>query len=227
MSRLDHLLTNNRAWAASMTARDPGFFHRLAHTQKPQCLWISCSDSRVPANQIVGLLPGELFVHRNVGNLIVETDLNCLAVLQFAVDVLEVGHVVVCGHYCCSAVTAAWRNTRLGLIDNWLRAVHDVRRRYKEQIRRLEDETTQIDRLCELNVIEQVAHVARSTVVQDAWTRGQALSLHGWIYGLEDGILNDLGMTVMGSNDLSVRHDAAVANALRPRGAPLPPGPGP
>jgi carbonic anhydrase len=223
MGGLEYLLANNRAWAASMTARDPGFFQRLAQTQKPQCLWISCSDSRVPANQIVGLLPGELFVHRNVGNLIVETDLNCLAVMQFAVDVLKVEHIVVCGHYRCGAVAAAWRNTRLGLIDNWLRAVHDVRRKYKEQIRRLEDEATQIDRLCELNVVEQVAHAAHSTVVLDAWARGQALSVHGWIYRLEDGVLNDLGVTVMGPNDLHERHDAAVARALRPRDAPLPP----
>ena len=227
MGGLEYLLANNRAWAASMIARDPAFFTRLAQSQKPHCLWISCSDSRVPANQIVGLNPGELFVHRNVGNLIVETDLNCLAVMQFAVDVLEVEHVVVCGHYRCGAVAAAWRDTRLGLIDNWLRAVHDVRRRYKEQIRRFEDEATQIDRLCELNVIEQVAHVARSTVVQDAWTRGQALSLHGWVYRLEDGILNDLGMNVKGANELNERHDAAVARALRPREAPLEPGPGP
>jgi len=215
MGRLDHMLANNRSWAASMTGRDPGFFRRLAQEQRPQCLWISCSDSRVPANQIVGLDPGEMFVHRNLGNLIVDTDLNCLAAMQFAVDVLKVGHIVVCGHYRCGAVTATWRNTRLGLADNWLRPAHEVRRKYKEALRRLDDEALQIDRFCELNVIEQVVHVARSIVVQDAWNRAQPLSLHGWIYDLEDGLLRDLDMTVSGTHELAACHEAAIARALR------------
>ena len=227
MSRLDHLLTNNRAWAASMTGRDPDFFDRLAHTQKPQYLWIGCSDSRVPANEIVGLLPGELFVHRNVANVVVHTDLNCLSVLQFAVDVLQVEHVIVCGHYGCGGVRAAWRTRARA--DRQLAAPRPGRAATSHEplIRQAVDEEARQARLCELNVIEQVATSASTTIVQDAWRRGQPLHVHGWIYGLEDGLLRDLGMTVMGSNDLSVRHDAAVANALRPRGAPLPPGPGP
>ncbi|MCU0225085.1 MAG: carbonic anhydrase [Acidobacteria bacterium] len=216
MSEPEDLLASNRAWAASMTARDPAFFSSLVHAQTPQFLWIGCSDSRVPANQIVGLLPGELFVHRNVGNLVVDNDMNCLAVIQFAVEVLKVEHIIVCGHYRCSAVVAAWGGARLGLIDHWLGAVNDVRRRYKAELRRLDDEATQIDRLCELNVIEQVARVARSMVVLDAWARGQALSLHGWIYRLEDGILNDLGMNVRDTHERRERHTAAVARALRP-----------
>jgi carbonic anhydrase len=189
---LSRLLDNNAAWAARMVQRDPAFFSRLREQQAPEYLWIGCSDSRVPANQIVGLAPGELFVHRNVANLVVQTDLNCLSVLQYAIDVLRVRHVIVTGHYGCGGVRAAFENARLGLIDNWLRNVEDVSRRHDSVLRALSPATA-LDRLCELNVIEQARHVCDTTVVRDAWQRGQSLAVHGWIYGLEDGRLHDLG----------------------------------
>ena len=192
MSDLSHLFDNNRRWAAEVTAAHPGFFQRLASQQAPEYLWIGCSDSRVPANEIVGLLPGELFVHRNVANVVVHTDLNCLSVLQYAVDVLEVRHVIVCGHYGCSGVKAALDDTKLGLIDNWLRHVQDVANVQRAALDGL-DGVARVDRLCELNVIEQARHVCETTVVQDAWARGQVLSVHAWIYGLRDGQLSDLG----------------------------------
>ena len=195
MRALDHLFENNRAWAAKMTQQDADFFRRLSEQQSPRYLWIGCSDSRVPANQIVGMLPGELFVHRNVANVVVHTDLNCLSVMQFAVDVLKVKHVIVCGHYGCSGVGAALRRERLGLSDNWLRHVQDVRQKHGEALAGL-PETQALDRLCELNVIEQVSNVSCTTIVQDAWARGQELALHGWIYGLHGGLLNDLNVTV-------------------------------
>ena len=188
---LNELLENNRAWAKRVLAEDPEFFARLARQQSPQYLWIGCSDSRVPANQIVGLLPGELFVHRNIANLVVHTDLNCLSVMQFAVDVLKVRHIIVCGHYGCGGVRAAQEGARLGLIDNWLRAIGDIYDRHRATIGQAANPT---DRLCELNVTEQVQNVARTTIVQDAWRRGQDLQLHGWIYGLKDGLLTDLGV---------------------------------
>ena len=213
------LLANNRAWAARITAEKPDFFRRLSAQQTPDYLWIGCSDSRVPANQIVGLLPGELFVHRNVGNLIVDTDLNCLAVMQLAVDVLEVEHIVVCGHYRCTAVTAAWRNTRLGLIDNWLRHVQDVRERHEALLARLSDPAARVARLCELNVIEQVRHVCETTVMQEAWARGQQVAVHGWIYGLTDGRLRDLGASVTGTEALGLAYGGALAR-LDAEGAP-------
>lgn len=203
MTDLSHLLANNKAWAAEMTARDPEFFHRLSLQQAPRYLWIGCSDSRVPANQIVGLLPGEMFVHRNVANVVVHTDLNCLAVVQFAVDVLEVEHVIVCGHYGCGGVGAALRGDRLGLVDNWLRHVQDVRRKHQAQLDALPSDTARHDRLCELNVIEQVANLGQSSVVRDAWSRGQALALHGWAYGLADGVVRDLGVRVRGEDDVA------------------------
>ena len=192
MSDLSHLFDNNRRWAAEVTAAHPDFFQRLASQQAPEYLWIGCSDSRVPANEIVGLLPGELFVHRNVANVVVHTDLNCLSVLQYAVDVLEVRHVIVCGHYGCSGVKAALDDTKLGLIDNWLRHVQDVANVQRAALDGL-DGVARVDRLCELNVIEQARHVCETTVVQDAWARGQVLSVHAWIYGLRDGQLSDLG----------------------------------
>src|SRR5919205_1082271 len=186
MAGLDNLLANNRAWAAEMTRQDPEFFSRLARQQTPQYLWIGCSDSRVPANQIVGLLPGEMFVHRNVANVVVHTDLNCLSTVQFAVDVLRVSDIIVCGHYGCGGVLAALENNKLGLIDNWLRHVQDVRAKHHARIDSLSTAIEKHARLCELNVIEQVANVSQTTVVRDAWSRNQSLTVHGWIYGLSD-----------------------------------------
>jgi carbonic anhydrase len=193
---LSHLFENNRAWAAEMTRQDPDFFERLSGQQTPQYLWIGCSDSRVPANQIVGLLPGEMFVHRNVANVVVHTDLNCLSTLQFAVDVLRVGHIIICGHYGCGGVLAALRDEKLGLVDNWLRHVQDVRWKHQAQLDALETEALRHSRLCELNVVEQVVNVSQTTVVRDAWARGQALAVHGWVYDLRDGLLRDLGRCV-------------------------------
>jgi carbonic anhydrase len=194
MRSLAHLFDNNRTWAKSVTARDPDFFANLSRQQSPQYLWIGCSDSRVPANQIVGLEPGELFVHRNVANVVVHTDLNCLSVMQFAVDVLKVRHIIVCGHYGCSGVRAALYRDRLGLIDNWLRHVQDVRHKHEASLAALSDESRS-DRLCELNVIEQVANVCQTTIVREAWERGQELAVHGWVYDLQDGLLRDLDVT--------------------------------
>jgi carbonic anhydrase len=209
MSSLEHLLANNRSWAAAMTRQDPDFFLRLSRQQAPQYLWIGCSDSRVPANQIVGLLPGEMFVHRNVANVVVHTDLNCLSAIQFAVEVLRVRHVIVCGHYGCGGVLAALRDDKLGLIDNWLRHVQDVRWRYCANFDSAVPESEQHNRLCEFNVIEQVVNVSETTVVRDAWARGQPLAVHGWIYDLRDGLLQDLGMTVTAETELSARANAA------------------
>ena len=211
MSALDHLIANNRAWAAEIREREPGFFSRLSQQQAPEYLWIGCSDSRVPANQIVGMLPGELFVHRNVANVVAHTDLNCLSVLQFAVDVLRVRHVLVVGHYGCGGVAAALRDDRLGLIDNWLRHVQDVHQKHREHLAAIPDRAAQVNRLCELNVIEQVVNVSQTTVVRDAWARGQELAVHGWVYGLQDGLVRDLGIHVAGAEELDARHRAAVA----------------
>ncbi len=196
MKKLPEIFANNRAWAADTTRRQPGFFQRLAEQQNPKYLWIGCSDSRVPANEIMGLLPGEVFVHRNVANVVVHTDLNCLSVIQYAVDVLKVQHIIVCGHYGCGGVQSAWKGAQLGLIDNWLRHVQDVRELHLGAITALKDERRQLDKLCELNVLEQAKHVCRSTIVQDAWARGQPLTVHGWIYGLQDGLLHDLGFCI-------------------------------
>ncbi len=195
METLTELFEKNRAWAASMAEQDPGFFAGLVHQQTPQYLWIGCSDSRVPANQIVGLAPGEMFVHRNVANVVVHTDLNCLSVLQFAVDVLKVRHVMVVGHYGCGGVRAADEDARLGLIDNWLRHVQDVRDQHRDELDAIPDAASRVDRLCELNVAAQVRHVCETTVVRDAWQRGQPLTVHGCIYRLQDGILRDLGVS--------------------------------
>ncbi len=201
MRGLPSLLDNNRRWAEAVRRRTPDFFEQLAKQQSPQYLWIGCADSRVPANEIVGLLPGELFVHRNVANVVVHTDLNCLSVLQYAVDVLAVRHVIVTGHYGCGGIRAALQNVKLGLIDNWLRHIQDVHHRYATVLAPL-DQQTQVDRLCELNVVEQVVNVGRTTVVQDAWARGQELAVHGWIYGLQDGLLRDLGSGIDSPGDL-------------------------
>ncbi len=211
MRALSHLFANNRAWAEELARREPEFFARLARQQAPDYLWIGCSDSRVPANQIVGLLPGEMFVHRNVANVVVHSDLNCLSALQFAVEVLRVRHVIVCGHYGCGGVLAALRDERLGLIDNWLTHVQDVRAKHQSQLARLASEGPRHDRLCELNVIEQVVNVCRTTVVREAWARGQDLAVHGWIYGLRDGLLRDLGMCVTTEAELAACYDAACA----------------
>jgi carbonic anhydrase len=193
MNDLHELFEKNRAWADEMTRHDPEFFTRLARQQSPQFLWIGCSDSRVPANQIVGLLPGEMFVHRNVANLVSHTDFNCLATIQFAVDVLRVEHVIVCGHYGCGGVRAALRDERMGLIDNWLRRIQDVQARHRAELDALPTEDRRHERLCELNVLAQMENVGQTTIVRDAWARGVELSLHGWIYDIRDGLLRDLG----------------------------------
>jgi carbonic anhydrase len=207
---LRHLLEHNRIWAAQMEADRPGFFTGLSQQQNPRYMWIGCSDSRVPANQITGLAPGEVFVHRNVANVVVPTDLNCLSTIQYAVDQLKVEHVMVVGHYGCGGVTAALNDVRVGLADNWLRHIKDVRDRHAALLEAAAP-ARRVDVLCELNVIEQVMNVAQSTVVQDAWARGQSLSLHGWVYGLRDGLLQDLLMTVEGTDDLDRIYRTAVA----------------
>jgi carbonic anhydrase len=203
MRTLSHLFQNNRNWAAEVSRQDPDFFQRLSQQQAPRYLWIGCSDSRVPANQIVGLLPGEMFVHRNVANVVVHTDLNCLSSVQFAVDVLQVRDIIVCGHYGCGGVLAAMRDDKLGLIDNWLRHVQDVRRKHAAKLDPLRDDAARHKRLCELNVIEQVLNVSQTTIVRDAWARGQELTVHGWVYDLADGLLRDLDTCVMSENDIA------------------------
>jgi len=210
MQSVDKLLNNNRAWAAGIVASEPDFFETLSKQQAPEYLWIGCSDSRVPANEIVGLRPGQLFVHRNVANVVVHTDLNCLSVIQFAVDVLKVRHIIVTGHYSCGGVQAALRNSKLGLIDNWLRHVQDVMQKHRDQLAAINDEAQRVDRLCELNVIEQVLHVCQTTIVQQAWERGQALTVHGWIYGLHNGLLQDLGISAASEQELAVRYRNAI-----------------
>ncbi|HEX6794487.1 MAG TPA: carbonate dehydratase [Casimicrobiaceae bacterium] len=211
MRTLSHLFANNRAWSARIRERDPEFFPKLSRQQRPDYLWIGCADSRVPANEIVGLMPGEVFVHRNVANIVVHTDLNCLSVMQFAIDILKVRHVIVCGHYGCGGVQAALRGDRLGLSDNWLRHVQDVRHRHHDRMSDIADEARAANRLCELNVIEQVQNVCETTIARDAWERGQELSVHGWIYGLHDGLLRDLDVTVTAFAETQAVHDAALA----------------
>ncbi len=211
MRVLSQLFANNQAWSRDMTARDPDFFPRLSRQQTPEYLWIGCSDSRVPANQIVGLLPGAMFVHRNIANVVVHTDLNCLSTIQFAVDVLKAPHIIVCGHYGCGGVWAALRDDKLGLVDNWVRHVQDVRQKHREQIDRLPTEAQRHERLCELNVIEQVVNVSRTTAVRDAWARNQPLAIHGWIYGLHDGLLRDLDMCVTCEAEVAEHHERACA----------------
>lgn len=206
MRVLENIFERNRRWADAIKSEDAEFFARLSRQQAPEYLWIGCADSRVPANQIVDLQPGELFVHRNVANVVVHTDFNCLSVLQFAVDVLQVKHVMVVGHYGCGGVRAALRNDALGLINNWLRHVQDVRDKYAGVLAALDSETEQVNRLCELNVIEQVHHLCQTTIVQDAWGRGQKLSVHGWIYDVADGLLRDLDICVTGIEEWERRY---------------------
>lgn len=210
MNEIAELFDNNRRWAAAQVRQDPQFFTRLTEQQAPAYLWIGCSDSRVPANDIVGLLPGELFVHRNVANVVVHTDLNCLSVLQYAVDVLRVRHVIVCGHYGCGGVRAAYERGKFGLIDNWLRHVQDVRQKHERLLDPEADATANIDRLCELNALEQAANLCASTIVEDAWARGQALTVHALIYRLSDGLLRDLRFSPSSPDDLRAMYDAAV-----------------
>jgi carbonic anhydrase len=214
MQTLSHLFDNNRAWAERIRRQDPEFFAKLSKQQSPGHLWIGCSDSRVPANEIVDLLPGELFVHRNIANLVVHTDLNCLSVLQFAVDILKVRHIIVCGHYGCSGVQAALRGTRIGLSDNWLRHLRDVQQKHDTHLSTLGRNAA--DRLGELNVIEQVANVCETTIARDAWERGQELWVHGWIYGLQDGLLRDLKITVNSFENSQPAYKSALAALMSP-----------
>lgn len=211
MSDLFHLFENNRKWAKEVLSNDPDFFRALSNQQSPKYLWIGCSDSRVPANEIVGLLPGELFVHRNVANIVGHTDLNCLSVIQYAVEVLKIKDIIVCGHYGCGGVQAAYRNLTLGLIDNWLRHTQDVMHKNAEVLKGIRNETKAVNRLCELNVIEQVVNVCQTTIVQQAWRQKQSVTVHGWIYGIENGLLKDLHITVHAQQHLFT----AYADALQ------------
>ncbi|MCC6073131.1 carbonate dehydratase [Massilia sp. GCM10020059] len=199
----EELFKRNQDWAASRIANDPGYFKNLAAQQTPEYLWIGCSDSRVPANELLGMAPGELFVHRNIANVVVHSDLNCLTVLQFAIDVLKVKHIIVCGHYGCSGVHAAMVNSRVGLADNWLRHVQDVNQKHEKYLGEVLPTKERAERLVELNVVEQVVNVAQTTIVQDAWERGQPLTVHGWVYGLQDGLLRNLGMDVSSAEELA------------------------
>jgi len=211
MQILKHLFEQNQAWAEDIKKQDPEFFRKLSGQQNPEYLWIGCSDSRVPANEIIGLLPGEVFVHRNIANVVVHTDLNCLSVIQFAVDMLKVKHIMVVGHYGCGGVSKVIRCERVGLADNWLRHVQDVRDKHSHCLSLIEDDRSKNARLCELNVVEQVANVSSTTIVQDAWSRGQKLSVHGWIYGLRDGLLRDLKMCASSPEEATAAYQTAIA----------------
>lgn len=215
MERITRLLESNRAWAEELKAEDPDFFERLSEAQSPDFLWIGCSDSRISPTSSVGMLPGEMFVHRNVANLVVHTDVNCLSVIQYAVEVLKVPHIIVCGHYACGGVKAAFDDARHGLIDNWLRHIQDVRYKYDDEINGLPDYESQLDRLCELNIIEQVINVGETTIVQDAWARGQDLYVHGWIYRIAEGVYRDMNLTLKSVADLFALRDKA--SKPRPR----------
>jgi carbonic anhydrase len=210
MRTLPQLFKNNREWAERIRERDNSFFERLAENQSPEFLWIGCSDSRVPPTTLVGLASGDLFVHRNVANVVVHTDLNCLSVLQYAVEVLQVKHIIVCGHYGCGGVNAALQNLKLGLIDNWLRHVQDVMEKHWALLEQIEDAEKRLDKLCEINVIEQVVNVCQTTIVQSAWERGQTLVVHGWVYGIQDGLLRDLSLTVTNQEELRRFYRQAV-----------------
>ncbi|TWT88146.1 Carbonic anhydrase 2 [Pseudobythopirellula maris] len=209
MRKLSHLFESNRTWAEGIRAQDPEFFDKLADQQSPSCLWIGCSDSRVPATQLVGLMPGEMFVHRNIANVVVQTDFNCLSVMQYAVDALKVEHIIVCGHYGCGGVGAALHDQRIGLIDNWLCHIRDVKQRHRKLVDAAGPAAH--DRLCELNVIEQVMNVCQTTIVRDAWAAGQELAVHGWIYGLKEGLLRDLDITVLAEAEIADVYERAVA----------------
>jgi carbonic anhydrase len=206
MNVLKSLFENNKTWACSIKKVDPEFFTKLSNLQSPKYLWIGCSDSRVPANEIVGLLPGELFVHRNVGNIVIHTDLNCLSVIQYAVETLQVEHIIVCGHYGCGAIGAAIDSKDYGLLGNWLQHIKDVHRRYQQKIDRLTAESEKIDRLCELNVVEQAANVCHTSIVQNAWKAGKPLTVHGWIYSIKDGLLKDLDVCISGTEQVASTH---------------------
>jgi carbonic anhydrase len=206
MKILNNLLDNNRTWAEKVKESDPEFFSRLSKQQKPEYLWIGCSDSRVPANQIVGLLPGEIFVHRNIANVVVHTDLNCLSVIQYAVEVLKVKHIIVCGHYGCGGIQAAMENKEHGLIDNWLQNIKDVHRFHQGRVDAVQNEKEKMDLMCELNVIEQVSNICHTSIVQTAWRSGQELAVHGWIYSIEDGILRDLNVSITNLDEISQTH---------------------
>ena len=219
MKTLKELIDRNRNWSNKVKKSDPEFFHNLAKQQTPQYLWIGCSDSRVPANQIVGLMPGEIFVHRNVGNVVVHTDFNCLSVIQFAVSVLKVKHIILCGHYGCGGVQAALGNSTLGLVDNWLRHIKDVFSKHNQNLMAIADESARLDRLCELNVIEQVNNICHTTVVQEAWSAGQELSVHGWIYGLQDGLLKDMGVCISKLEEIGPIYRMATNEMTGLRGA--------
>ena len=217
MSSLTQLLENNREWSERINQEDPEFFSRLSTQQKPEYLWIGCSDSRVPANQIIDMAPGEVFVHRNVANVVVHTDLNCLSTIQFAVDVLKVKHILVVGHYGCGGVYASLTQARMGLVDNWIRHVTDVADKHAECLHEAGELSMQHARLCELNVLEQVVHVARTTIVQDAWQRGQQLTVHGWVYSLRNGLVHDIGLDVSNPEALEQRYPAALARIQQDR----------
>lgn len=215
MGQLDHLLDKNRAWANGIKSVDPKFFDRLSNQQAPEYLWIGCADSRVPANQITDLLPGELFVHRNVANVVVHTDFNCLSVLQFAIEVLKVKHVLVVGHYGCGGVRAALLNEGFGLMSNWLRHVQDVRDRHQSILDAIPTEQDRIDRLCELNVVEQVGHVCQNSIVQEAWRREQPLTVHGFVYDVSDGLLRDMGMSISNEEERDTVRQQSVEELVR------------
>ena len=223
---LQNLLDNNRRWAAATESREPGFFTRLAKQQSPRYMWIGCADSRVPANEILGLLPGDVFVHRNVANVVVHSDLNALSVIQFAIDMLKVQHIMVVGHYGCGGVLAALRNQRIGLADNWIRHVQDVRQKHRTWLDGIGDEALAHKALCELNVLEQSLNVCETTVMQDAWARGQSVVVHGWVYGLHNGLIDDLKMTVSNPGDVAAAYGLALGaiktryDAIRKNGKP-------
>lgn len=206
MTDLDNLFNNNRQWAEQIKAEDPEFFKKLSKQQTPEYLWIGCADSRVPANEIVGLMPGELFVHRNVANLVIQTDLNCLSVMQFAVEYLKVKHVIVTGHYGCGGVNAALANQQFGLLDYWVRNIREVYLKHQDAMDEISDDKKRLDRLCELNVVEQAANVSHTNIIQNAWKRGQELTIHGWIYSIEDGILRDLIPPITGIDQVDERY---------------------
>ncbi|AMO54456.1 carbonate dehydratase [Endozoicomonas montiporae] len=214
MRRLQSLFDKNKQWSASVRQKEPDFFEKLSQQQAPEYLWIGCSDSRVPANQITDLLPGDLFVHRNVANQVIHSDLNCLSVIQYAVDYLNVKHIIVCGHYGCGGVVEATKNSKLGMIDNWLRHVQDVKHKHKKALDRIASDESLFNRMCELNVLEQVVNVCQTTVVRDAWDRGQELAVHSWIYGLNDGLLRDLGMCVTAPEELESLYSESVASIV-------------
>jgi carbonic anhydrase len=214
MRPLPELIENNRKWANSVRETDPEFFKKLAQGQSPEILWIGCSDSRVPANQIIGLMPGEVFVHRNIANVVVHSDFNCQSVIEFAVSILQVKHIIVCGHYGCSGVKAATQDNHLGLLDNWLRHIRDVRQKHEAVLRVVGQSTEMLDRLCELNVVEQTYNVCHSTVVQEAWGNGQELAIHGWIYRIQDGLLRDLNTTITNPTEIAEAYRVATTTTV-------------